>query len=322
MDKLRKLNLDTTVNVTSDYFGQFAGQYISSALLEGVTIGNSLISINENVKYKWRVKKAGLSGILSDATCDFTPQGSVVLTDRILTPKELNINAQLCKADFRSDYEAEAMGFSAYDELPPKFSEWLIAQALATIAQETELSIWQGDATNSGEFDGFTKLFAADSDVIDVDSAGVTITDANVKAEMAKVVDAIPETIYGNEDLYLYVSPSIARAYIRALGGFAANGQGAAGIDNKGFMWYNMNTPLYMDGIAVMPVKGLPNGQMVAAQKSNLWFGTGKLSDSNEIRVIDTAEILGDQNVRIVGRYTAGVQYGIGSEVVYYWNAP
>jgi hypothetical protein len=54
---------------------------------------------------------------------------------------------------------------------------------------------------------------------------------------------------------------------------------------------------------------------MVAAQKSNLFFGTGLLSDYNEVRVLDMANIDGSQNFRIIMRYTAGTQFGIGEDI-------
>ena len=57
---------------------------------------------------------------------------------------------------------------------------------------------------------------------------------------------------------------------------------------------------------------------MVAAEKSNLFFGTGLLSDSQEVKVIDMADLDGSQNVRIVMRYTAGIQHAIGSDIVLY----
>ena len=57
---------------------------------------------------------------------------------------------------------------------------------------------------------------------------------------------------------------------------------------------------------------------MFAAQKSNLYFGTGLLADHNEVKVIDMADIDGSQNVRIIMRYTAAVQYGLGAEIVLY----
>jgi hypothetical protein len=66
---------------------------------------------------------------------------------------------------------------------------------------------------------------------------------------------------------------------------------------------------------------GMAAGEAVGAQTSNLWFGTGVLSDQNVVKVIDTSEILGDQNVRYISRFTAGVQFGIGSEIVYLWNS-
>jgi hypothetical protein len=38
----------------------------------------------------------------------------------------------------------------------------------------------------------------------------------------------------------------------------------------------------------------------------------------NEVRVLDTAESLGDQNVRVVMRFTADAKYGFASDVVTY----
>ena len=64
--------------------------------------------------------------------------------------------------------------------------------------------------------------------------------------------------------------------------------------------------------------QGLANEQALTAEKSNLWFGTGLMSDQNEVKVIDMADLDGSQNVRIVMRFTAGIQYGIGSEIVWY----
>lgn len=318
----KRVMLDTTTSVTTTYAGEFAGLYIAAALKEGVTLGNELISINQNIKHKWVVKRGGTIGALADATCDFTPTGSVTLTERILEPKELQQNVLLCKKDFRSDWEAEAMGFSAFDKMPPKFEEWLIAQMLGELAQGIENSIWAGDAANSGQFNGFAKLFAADATVIDVDSAGAAITKANVVGEIEKVLDAAPTTLFGKPGFQLYVPRNVMRAYIQSLGGFAANGVGAQGFENKGGMWYQNGTPLFIEGVPIVMVNGLANNTMVAAEKENLWFGTGVMNDQNTVKVIDTSEILGDDNVRYISRFTAGVQYGIGSEIVYYWNAP
>ena len=308
----------TNTSITTTYAGEFAGKYISAALLSASTIENGGIEVKPNIKYKEVIKKIATDDVLKDATCDFDPTSTVTLTERIIQPEEFQVNLQLCKKDFRSDWEAVQMGVSAFDSLPPSFADFLIAHVAAKVAQKNETNIWSGTNATAGEFDGLVTLMTADADVVDV--VGTTVTAANVIDELGKVVDAIPSTLYGKEDLNLYVSQNVARAYVRALGGFGAAGLGANGTNAQGTQWWN-NGSLSFDGVTIFVANGLADNYIVAAEKSNLFFGTGLLSDHNEVKVIDMADIDGSQNVRIVMRLTAGVQYGIGSDIVLYTPA-
>ena len=47
----------TTTSITTTYAGEFAGDYISAALLSGVTIDNGGITVKPNVKFKEVIKK-------------------------------------------------------------------------------------------------------------------------------------------------------------------------------------------------------------------------------------------------------------------------
>jgi hypothetical protein len=302
-------------SITTTYAGEFAGKYVSAALLSADTIEGGGITVKPNVKYKEVMKKLSTNALVKDAACDFADQSTVTLTERILQPEEFQVNLELCKKDFHSDWEAVQMGYSAFDSLPPSFADFLLGHVISKVAQKNEENIWQGVTANAGEFDGFTTLLAADADVIDV--TGTTVTAANVITELGKVVDAIPSAVYGKEDLYLYVSQNVARAYVRALGGFGASGLGANGVNNAGTTWYN-GGDLAFDGVKIFVASGLPDNDIVAAQKENLFFGTGLLSDHNEVKLIDMADLDGSQNVRVVMRFTAGVQYGIGGDIVYY----
>ena len=308
----------TTTSITTTYAGEFAGKYISAALLSASTIENGGIEVKPNVKYKEVIKKLATNDLVKNATCDFDATSTVTLTERILQPEEFQINLSLCKKDFRSDWEAIQMGYSAFDTLPPSFQDFLLAHVAAKAAQNNEISIWRGVNATAGQFDGLVTLATADATVVDV--AGEAITAANVIAEMGSVIDAIPSELYGQEDLYLYVSQNVARAYVRALGGFAASGLGANGTNAMGTQWFN-NGSLTFDGVKIFVANGLADNYMMAAQKSNLYFGTGLLSDHNEVKVIDMADLDGSQNVRIVMRFTAGVNYGIGSDIVLYTPA-
>lgn len=304
-----------SVSLTSTYAGEFSGKYIAAALLSASTLDSGAISILPNVKFKSVIQKGATDDIIKDASCDFvTNQGTLTLTEAVLQPEEFQVNLQLCKKQLHNSWEAAQMGYSAFDNLAPSFAEFVISHVAAKVADKTEKNIWSGVTANNGEFDGFTAKLTADADVIDV--AAGTVTALNVIDELGKVVDAIPTAVYGQEDLTLYVSSNVARAYIRALGGFAAT-IGANGSDNKGTQWYN-GGELSFDGINIFVAKGLADNTIVAAQKSNLYFGTGILNDQNEVKVIDMSDIDGSQNVRIIMRFTAGVQHVFGGDIVLY----
>ncbi len=308
----------TSTTISTTYAGEFAGQYIAAALLEGSTIANGGITVKPNVKLKEVIKKVSVDDIVKNGTCDFDSTSALSLTERILTPKELQVNLQLCKKDFVQDWEAIQMGYSAYSDLPPSFSDFLIGHVAAKVAQRTENSIWTGLNATNGQFDGLTSLLAADALLPSANEVtGTTITALNVIDELGKIVDAIPSTIYGKEDLYIYVSQNIARAYVRALGGFGAAGLGANGVNAQGTQWWN-NGALSFDGVKLFVANGLADNTAVAVEKSNIFFGTGLLSDHNLVKVLDMADLDGSQNVRVIMRFTAGVQYGVVEDIVTY----
>lgn len=314
---LEKVNLATTTNITTTYAGQFAGEYIAASLLSSSTIDDGGLTVKGNIAYKEVIKKLATTELVSAASCDFTPTSTVTLTERILQPTELQVNLQLCKKDFISDWEAQSMGFGISQTLPPKFSDFMLAHVAAEVAQSNELNIWQGDtaAASNNAYDGFEKLLAADAGVVDV--AAATLDAANIIAELGKVVDAIPSALYGKEDLFIYIGSAAAKFYVQALGGFAASGLGANGVNNMGTQWWN-NGSLTVNGVKIFVCPGMSANKMVAAQRSNLYFGTGLLNDTQEVRVLDMQDLDGSQNVRMVMRYTAGVQFGVAEDVVLY----
>jgi len=307
-------NLLTTVSITSTYAGEFAGKYIQAAFLAGATLGNGTITIKPNIKYKEVVKKLATSAtILADATCDFTATATVTLTERILEPKELQVNLQLCKKDFHSDWDAIQMGYSAFDVLPKTFTDFLIGNLSATVGASIETAVWQG-VGGAGSFTGLTTLFKGDATVVDV--SGTTITAANVQAELAKVVAA--GAALNTTTAVIYASKSVISNYLISLGGFGSSGLGANGYKGEGPAGSG-NAPLYFAGVQIVEAPGMASSEMVMAEPSNLWFGTGLMNDYNKVQVLDMADLDGSENVRFVMRFTAGVQYGIGAEIVYYW---
>jgi len=304
--------------ITTTYAGEFSGKYIAAALLSGDTLANNEITILPNVRYKSVLQKASTDNIVRDADCNFqTGQGTLTLTEKVLTAEEFQVNLELCKKELHQSWQALEMGYSAFADIPASFSDFVLGHVAAKVADKTEKNIWQGVDANAGEFDGLATLLAADGDLPAAqDLVAAAVDPATIVTELGRVADAIPTAVYGKDDLRIYVSSDIARAYTRALGGFGAAGVGANGFDNKGTN--QVLGGLYFDGIQLVVAKGMADGTMIAAEKSNLFFGTGLLSDQQEVRVIDMSETDGSQNIRVVMRFTAGVQYAQVTDIVLY----
>ena len=293
----------TTTSITTSYAGDKASGFIAAALLSAPTLDKGGITVKPNVKYKEVMQKLNIGDVIADASCDFTATSSVTLTERYLQPEEFQVNLELCKKDFHSDWLSIEQGFSAHDNLPKSFADFLVSQVAAKVASKTEINIYQGDVNNSGEFNGLEGLLLADADVVDV--SGAALDASNIIAELGKVVDAIPSTMYGNDGLSIYISQKAARAYIRA--------QAALGYKD---LYHVGQTQMDFEGVKLFVANGSSDDVMIAAEKENLFFGTGLQSDMNEVKLIDLADIDGSQNVRVIMRFTAGVNFAIGSEIV------
>ena len=308
----------TTTSITTTYAGQYANKIIAASLLSSPTIDRGGIEVKPNVQYKYVIKRLATDAILKDATCDFDATSTITLTEKILQPEEFQVNLQVCKKDFVSDWLGAEQGFSAFKVLPKSFQEFLVAHVAAKVAAKNETNIWEGVTANAGEFNGITTLLSLDASLpTGQEVAGTTVTASNVITELGKIADAIPASLYTKDDLYMYVSQSIARSYVRALGGFGSSGLGANGTNAMGTQWYN-NGSLTFDGIKIFVADGLASTKAIATIKSNLYFGTDLLSDLAEVQVLDMSPIDGSQNVRIVMRMIAGVQYGFASDMVTY----
>ena len=298
--------------VTSTYAGEFAGKYIAAALLSAKTLENDLITVVPNVKYKEVIQKLDVSGIVHDASCDFTTSGSVALSERVLTPKELQVNLELCKQNFLDSWEALQLGYSAFDEIPANFNDYLISYVGGKVAEATETSIWQGSAAVNGEFRGFLPALsgsaaAGGAGAVVLSAVSGAIDSTNVIAALNGIYEAIPDTVFGKEDLLIYVGTNVAKAYQKVLGTDYANGyNNQVTVGEK---------PMNFNGIDLAMCPGMTASYMVAAEKSNLFFGTGLMSDYNEVKVLDMADLDGSQNYRVIMRYTGDTEFGIGQDI-------
>jgi len=297
------------ITVASNFAGKAAGFYISAAL----KASNSLdyLTMIENIKFKSNIQALNQTvNSVVDATCDFTAAGTLALTEKVLEPKNLQVNMDICKETLLSSWEALQMRSGAGAPPPASFDDYVISYMGEIIAQATEDSIWGG--TNvAGQFNGFLGnvtgllLPGVDATVVQ-DGAAIPYTAVNIIANLQSAVAAIPTTTLGKEDLHIYLSQRSYQYYISAVS--------TLGYVNA----YNMNgdyVPMF-EGYKLAVCNGMEENQMVVAQKSNMFFGTDLLSDATRINLMDMATLDGSDNIRMVARYSAGVQTGTGADIV------
>ena len=296
---------------TSNFSGKAAGFYISAALKEAKSL--DFLNVIENIKFKSNIQRMAGSGVVADATCDFTGAGTLALTEKVLEPKNLQINLDLCKSTLLDSWEALQMRAGAGAPPPASFDDYVISYMGEIIAQATEESIWSGTAV-AGKFNGFLGaatgylLPGVDATVVQSTASGAYVAGniiANLQtltADMAANISAVLR----KEDLHIYMSPKTYALYISAVS--------TLGYVNA----YNMNgdyEPVF-EGYKIAVCPGMADNQLVAAQKSNLFFGTDLLSDATRITLMDMAQLDGSDNMRLVARYSGGVQTGVGADIV------
>ena len=294
---------------TSNFAGKAAGFYISAAL----KASNSLdyLTMIENIKYKSNIQAMNNTvSAVADATCDFTSAGTLALTEKVLEPKNLQINLDLCKSTLLDSWEALQMRAGAGAPPPASFDDYVISYMGEIIAEATENSIWDGTAV-AGKFNGFNGavtgllLPAVDATVVQ-DAATGAYVPGNIIANLQGAVQAIPANVLGKEDLHIYMNQTTYQAYISAVS--------TLGYVNA----YNMNgdyKPMF-EGYKIAVCNGMTTNEIVIAQKSNLFFGTDLLSDATRITLMDMAALDGSDNMRLVARYSAGIQSGTGADIV------
>ena len=294
----------TTTSLTTTYAGREAAGYIRAAFLSNESL--AAVTIRENIEYKQVIRKLVDNVTFEAPTCDFTPLGTVTLTERILTLEKFQVHRQLCKKDFLADWEAAS---EQNGSLHASLADAIIANVMAGVAARNEVLIWQGVNANTGEYAGFETLFLADAAVLDVASPEAIVV-GNVIEEMGKLVATLPTSVKrATEKPIIAVSSNVAEAYRSAI----------LGLGGGFYLYQGESVVMNWQGqYDVIECPGMSDDTMAFYQKSNLIFGTNLLDQWNNVAILDMYDKDLSDNVRFACSFFAGVQYGFGNEIAFY----
>jgi hypothetical protein len=308
---------------SSSYAGELALPYIAPAILAADSIANGYITLKENVKYQ-AVLKALSGGSIQAATCDFTDgETDLELDEVILAVTNLMVNEQICKADFRSDWEALQTGRGFInDQLPPNFETFLLQYLAARVAESIERNMWHGNynETNGGTSGGnavtaFTGILAhivAGTPGAETTVAGTFTPDAQatgILTHLNTLVNNAPFTIQNNSNSVIMMSKRSLFLLQRAMAGLLTTSGGYSPT------FVGENRPTTFLGFPIVTPAGFPNDTLVMSYVGNLFFGTDLTSDYNQAVVVDMTQTDASDNVRIAMRFTGGTQVGHLSDI-------
>tara|TARA_R100000808_G_C2148291_1_gene156419 strand:+ start:2035 stop:2946 length:912 start_codon:yes stop_codon:yes gene_type:complete len=299
------------LTTTSNFRGKAAGFYISAALREAKSL--DFLTMIENIKFESNIQKMDATGMVQNSACNFTEAGTLALTENVLKPKNLMVNTDLCKADLLDSWEALQMRAGAGAPPPASFTDYVVSYLGQIISDAVEGDVWVGNA-GAGRFLGFLDAGAgtiATGAGIVASTATAPYTAANIIGNLQQLVtdwsgSTAVNTMY-KDDTYIYMNKKTYSFYIAAIS--------TLGYVNA----YNMNgdyEPVF-EGHSIAVCPGMADDKMVVAEKSNLFAGTDLLSDQTRIATMDMASLDGSDNLRVVARYSMGVQTGINTDIVY-----
>ena len=291
--------------LTKNYVGKAAAGFMSASLLSGETLAKGNLTVLPNVAFQVNLNNFNLSAsAVTDSTCDFTSAGDVTYVEKPLAPKRLQVNRALCKGNWLSTWAGANMRAGLDGTLQTDFATYLISYAGSLVGQQVETSIWSGAAGTSGEFDGFEALLTADGGA---DVASIALDATNIIAQLGRVRDAIPNAVYGQDDLAIFVGTAAFKYYIAAQAALGYLNQYHAGVTEANF-----------EGIKIVWSPGMGANRMIAGRKSNMFFATDLEGDLTEVKLLDQTMVDGSDNVNLVMRFNAGVGYSTRADIVLY----
>jgi hypothetical protein len=296
----------TTETISSNYAGEAANRFYSAVLKTPTSVVNGGVTFVDGIQYKWNIPRLNLSGLVANATCDFTDVGTVTRNERVLTLEDFEVNLKLCKKNYRPTFDR--MGGSRHNGLASEFANHLIGLVGANVAESRENTIWSGVNATAGMFDGFEVLFTNEAlQPAAYEIAGTTLSAANIVAQLGLIRDAASSALYDSDSFAIRIPTSARKFYISAMA--------ALGYMDK---FHDGEAPLNFEGIPLIHCSGMSDDVMFATYADNLYYGVGASGDEQRVDAIDQSSLDGSDNVNVVMKWGDGVQVANPEDVITY----
>ena len=315
--KSKKYDFDITVSPNT-YAGELALPYVTAAILGAETINKGRARLIEGVVHKAVINALDYDGgLLQASACAFTDGASMTLSEQVVTLNDLMVNEAICRGTVFPTFMA-AQGRMVRDgQIPPNFTEFLLAATAEQAGKSLESLMWAADAgtvwglgllSNDGVIDEAGIDASAMAGFAEAVTAAA-FTAGNILGEMDKVFAAAAATpgILGKPGCGFYVSYEAFAFFQQAIA--------AQGTD----LGYNrdLKAPTYL-GYPVYATSGIPNTAdvIVFTYPDNIVVGTNAYTGNEAANLIPAYQYDGSDNVKVTMNFAVGVNVAVAADGV------
>jgi hypothetical protein len=315
--KSKKYDFDITVSPNT-YAGELALPYVTAAILGAETINKGRARLIEGVVHKAVINALDYDGgLLQASACDFNDGASMTLSEQVVTLNDLMVNEAICRGTVFPTFMA-AQGRMVRDgQIPPNFTEFLLAATAEQAGKSLESLMWAADAGSVWGLGLLSNDGVIDETGIDASAmAGfaeavtdATFTAANILSNMDTVFAAAAATpgILGKPGCGFYVSYEAFAFFQQAIA--------AQGTD----LGYNrdLKAPTYL-GYPVYATSGIPNTAdvIVFTYPDNIVVGTNAYTGNEAANLIPAYQYDGSDNVKVTMNFAVGVNVAVAADGV------
>lgn len=257
--------------------------------------------------------------------CGFTASGSTAITQRTITVKNPMFMDSFCPKDLEPYFTQKGLSPGNPEDLGT-FQTQIGDEISGKIKEWTEVRIWQGDTSNTGEWDGFKTLlddagFGGASDPVEGNPSSWTgqvfasaggITTSNIDEVLAQVQSVLPAKVRAK---------SITAKDVVAFCGTDTFQKAVMNLADRNlfhFMPPDGSTSHYFPGCTykLVAVPGLDGTDVIIASRlNNMFLGTDLLGEEEEFKIWWSQDL---QKVLWKVDFKYGAQFAFLTEVVYF----
>jgi hypothetical protein len=327
----KKYNFDIDVQANT-YAGDLAMPYVTAAINGADTIAKGRARLIEGVTRKAVINNIVSTNPIQAASCSPSDGSNTSLSEQVLTLNDCQVYEVICRKTIFPTWVAAQGNMRRNGDLPPAFSDFLLATVAAKAGEQLERLMWVGDAnpdpdtsiwglgllSNDGTIDEDGIDASAMAGFVEADTGATAWAKGNILDIFALVYDAAAANpaLFQRPGAGFYCSYEAFGFYLQAL----AEAGSDQGVNMKGTD-QAFSGVTYL-GYPVYPTYGIPNDKdvMVFTYPENVVVGTNNYTGDTSADLIPTYQYDGKDSVVVTMNFAAGVQVGVPTDGVVGFN--